>query len=35
MSWLDAKEICADQGAHLVIINSEQEQVSQLLASEK
>ncbi|KAM9610968.1 C-type lectin domain family 17, member A-like isoform 3-T3 [Morphnus guianensis] len=26
MSWLDAKEICADQGAHLVIINSEQEQ---------
>ncbi|NWZ60462.1 CL17A protein, partial [Haliaeetus albicilla] len=32
MSWLDAKEICADQGAHLVIINSEQEQVSQLLA---
>uniref|UniRef100_A0A8B9LVD8 C-type lectin domain-containing protein n=1 Tax=Accipiter nisus TaxID=211598 RepID=A0A8B9LVD8_9AVES len=29
--WLDAKEICADQGAHLVIINSEQEQVSQLL----
>ncbi|NXX99446.1 CL17A protein, partial [Centropus bengalensis] len=28
MSWLDAKEICADQGAHLVIINSDQEQVS-------
>ncbi|NXS76269.1 CL17A protein, partial [Pandion haliaetus] len=32
MSWLDAKEICADQGAHLVIINSEQEQVSWPLA---
>ncbi|KFQ66873.1 C-type lectin domain family 17, member A, partial [Phaethon lepturus] len=26
MSWSDAKEICADQGAHLVIINSELEQ---------
>ncbi|XP_032845156.2 CD209 antigen-like protein A isoform X2 [Tyto alba] len=26
MSWLDAKEICADQGAHLVVINSELEQ---------
>ncbi|KAM6188733.1 C-type lectin domain family 17, member A-like [Sarcoramphus papa] len=26
MSWPDAKEICADQGAHLVIINSELEQ---------
>ncbi|XP_074666730.1 C-type lectin domain family 17, member A-like isoform X1 [Strix aluco] len=26
MSWLDAKEICADQGAHLVIVNSEMEQ---------
>ncbi|NWX42688.1 CL17A protein, partial [Steatornis caripensis] len=32
MSWPDAKEICADQGAHLVIINSELEQVSRLLA---
>ncbi|NXX62043.1 CL17A protein, partial [Scopus umbretta] len=28
MSWLDAKEICANQGAHLVIINSDLEQVS-------
>ncbi|KAF1619885.1 C-type lectin domain family 17, member A, partial [Eudyptes chrysolophus] len=28
MSWSDAKEICADQGAHLVVINSEPEQVS-------
>ncbi|NWQ95817.1 CL17A protein, partial [Burhinus bistriatus] len=27
MSWSDAQEICADQGAHLVIINSEPEQV--------
>ncbi|NWY57304.1 CL17A protein, partial [Chionis minor] len=27
MSWADAGEICADQGAHLVIINSEAEQV--------
>ncbi|XP_026723414.1 CD209 antigen-like protein A [Athene cunicularia] len=26
MSWVDAKEICADQGAHLVIVNSEMEQ---------
>ncbi|XP_072704430.1 C-type lectin domain family 17, member A-like [Ciconia boyciana] len=26
MSWSDAKEICADQGAHLVIVNSEPEQ---------
>ncbi|KGL86837.1 C-type lectin domain family 17, member A, partial [Charadrius vociferus] len=26
MSWSDAQEICADQGAHLVIINSEPEQ---------
>ncbi|XP_074990247.1 C-type lectin domain family 17, member A-like [Calonectris borealis] len=26
MSWSDAKEICADQGAHLVVINSDQEQ---------
>ncbi|XP_040469792.1 hepatic lectin-like [Falco naumanni] len=26
MSWSDAKETCADQGAHLVIINSELEQ---------
>ncbi|NXW51004.1 CL17A protein, partial [Nyctiprogne leucopyga] len=26
MSWSDAKEICADQGAHLVIVNSELEQ---------
>ncbi|NXT37387.1 CL17A protein, partial [Pelecanoides urinatrix] len=32
MSWWDAKEICADQGAHLVIINSEEEQVSWMLA---
>ncbi|NXL04210.1 CL17A protein, partial [Mesembrinibis cayennensis] len=28
MSWSDAKEICTDQGAHLVIINSDPEQVS-------
>ncbi|NXV53259.1 CL17A protein, partial [Uria aalge] len=28
MSWSDAQEICTDQGAHLVIINSELEQVS-------
>ncbi|KFV16489.1 C-type lectin domain family 17, member A, partial [Tauraco erythrolophus] len=27
LSWPDAKEVCADQGAHLVIINSELEQV--------
>ncbi|KFQ57585.1 C-type lectin domain family 17, member A, partial [Pelecanus crispus] len=26
MSWSDAKDICANQGAHLVIINSDQEQ---------
>ncbi|NXH66961.1 CL17A protein, partial [Hydrobates tethys] len=26
MSWSDAKEICADQGAHLVVINSDLEQ---------
>ncbi|KFZ60158.1 C-type lectin domain family 17, member A, partial [Podiceps cristatus] len=26
MSWPDAKEICANQGAHLVTINSEPEQ---------
>ncbi|KAM6330426.1 hepatic lectin-like [Alca torda] len=26
MSWSDAQEICTDQGAHLVIINSEMEQ---------
>ncbi|KAM6038314.1 hepatic lectin-like [Chlamydotis macqueenii] len=26
MSWWDAKEVCANQGAHLVIVNSEQEQ---------
>ncbi|KFQ16136.1 C-type lectin domain family 17, member A, partial [Leptosomus discolor] len=26
LSWPDAKEICADQGAHLVIVSSEQEQ---------
>ncbi|NXI95309.1 CL17A protein, partial [Psophia crepitans] len=26
MSWLDAKEICIDQGAHLVIVNSDSEQ---------
>ncbi|XP_076216885.1 C-type lectin domain family 17, member A-like isoform X1 [Aptenodytes patagonicus] len=26
MSWSDAKMICADQGAHLVVINSELEQ---------
>ncbi|KAM6360700.1 C-type lectin domain family 17, member A-like [Pluvialis apricaria] len=26
MSWSDAQEICVDQGAHLVIINSEPEQ---------
>ncbi|KFQ99671.1 C-type lectin domain family 17, member A, partial [Nipponia nippon] len=26
MSWWDAKEICTDQGAHLVIINSDLEQ---------
>ncbi|NXL40217.1 CL17A protein, partial [Glaucidium brasilianum] len=32
MSWVDAKEICADQGAHLVIVNSEMEQVSWPLA---
>ncbi|NXA20458.1 CL17A protein, partial [Ibidorhyncha struthersii] len=30
MSWSDAQEICIDQGAHLVIINSEQEQVSRV-----
>uniref|UniRef100_A0A663N960 C-type lectin domain-containing protein n=1 Tax=Athene cunicularia TaxID=194338 RepID=A0A663N960_ATHCN len=35
MSWVDAKEICADQGAHLVIVNSEMEQVSWPLVSEK
>ncbi|NWX19670.1 CL17A protein, partial [Aegotheles bennettii] len=29
MNWLDAKEICADQGAHLVIVDSEKEQVRQ------
>ncbi|NXC22677.1 CL17A protein, partial [Corythaeola cristata] len=29
MSWSDAKEICADQGAHLVIVNSELEQVGE------
>ncbi|NXL54668.1 CL17A protein, partial [Podilymbus podiceps] len=28
MSWPDAKEICTNQGAHLVTINSEPEQVS-------
>ncbi|NXG84541.1 CL17A protein, partial [Stercorarius parasiticus] len=33
MSWSDAQEICTDQGAHLVIINSELEQVSWLLPS--
>ncbi|NXW09905.1 CL17A protein, partial [Fregetta grallaria] len=32
MSWSDAKEICADQGAHLVVINSDLEQVSRMLA---
>ncbi|NXK48022.1 CL17A protein, partial [Chauna torquata] len=32
MSWSDAKETCIDQGAHLVIVNSELEQVSQPLA---
>ncbi|GAB0201754.1 CD209 antigen-like protein A [Grus japonensis] len=26
MSWSDAKDICTDQGAHLVIVNSEHEQ---------
>ncbi|NWH54147.1 CL17A protein, partial [Fregata magnificens] len=26
MSWSDAKEVCADQGAHLVTINSDLEQ---------
>ncbi|NXO51728.1 CL17A protein, partial [Aramus guarauna] len=26
MSWWDAKEICADQGAHLVIVDSKVEQ---------
>ncbi|NXC48107.1 CL17A protein, partial [Penelope pileata] len=26
MSWWDAKETCVDQGAHLVIINSDEEQ---------
>ncbi|XP_059689041.1 CD209 antigen-like protein A [Gavia stellata] len=26
MSWADAKEICADQGAHLVVVNSDTEQ---------
>ncbi|NXV23130.1 CL17A protein, partial [Cepphus grylle] len=31
MSWSDAQEICTDQGAHLVIINSELEQVSRPL----
>jgi len=31
MSWREAKEICDDRGAHLVIINSEQEQVSRPL----
>ncbi|NXN71623.1 CL17A protein, partial [Himantopus himantopus] len=30
MSWSDAQEICVDQGAHLVIINSEPEQVSRV-----
>ncbi|NXF41571.1 CL17A protein, partial [Nyctibius bracteatus] len=33
MSWPDAKEICADQGAHLVTVSSELEQVSRLLTS--
>ncbi|NWH59635.1 ASGR2 protein, partial [Geococcyx californianus] len=31
MNWPDAGDICADQGAHLVIINSDLEQVSWLL----
>ncbi|NXX08701.1 CL17A protein, partial [Larus smithsonianus] len=31
MSWSDAREICIDQGAHLVIVNSELEQVSRPL----
>jgi len=35
MSWADAKESCADQGAHLVIVNSELEQVRRTLAREK
>ncbi|NXH14040.1 CL17A protein, partial [Bucco capensis] len=26
MSWRDAQEICADQGAHLVVVDSEEEQ---------
>lgn len=26
MNWEDAKEVCEDQGAHLVIVNSDQEQ---------
>ncbi|NWH20717.1 CL17A protein, partial [Grus americana] len=33
MSWSDAKDICTDQGAHLVIVNSEHEQVSWMLTS--
>ncbi|NXE16675.1 CL17A protein, partial [Lophotis ruficrista] len=28
LSWWDAKEVCANQGAHLVVVNSEKEQVS-------
>lgn len=35
MSWSDAKETCIDQDAHLVIVESELEQVSQTLSSEK
>ncbi|NXE85337.1 CL17A protein, partial [Cochlearius cochlearius] len=31
MSWWDAKETCVDQGAHLVTVNSEQEQVRRVL----
>ncbi|NXT24195.1 CL17A protein, partial [Syrrhaptes paradoxus] len=32
MGWSDANETCADQGAHLVVIDSEPEQVGRTLA---
>lgn len=35
MSWSAAKETCIDQDAHLVIIETELEQVGQMLSSEK
>ncbi|NXS41036.1 CL17A protein, partial [Balaeniceps rex] len=35
MSWPEAKDICADQGAHLVVINTDLEQVSWTFVSEK